>query len=213
MTKIADQIATLKKQIGPHATLVAVSKMQPDERIDAALQAGQRVFGENRVQDAMERWGHRRASTMDLSLHLIGGLQTNKVAEAVALFDVIETIDRAKLADAVLEEMKKQGRDIVCFIQVNTGDESQKSGVGLNDLPALLDHCKAIGLRIDGLMCIPPVDEPAGLHFALLKKLGDRYGLKERSMGMSGDFEKALMLGATHVRIGTALFGERDITH
>ena len=209
MTKIADNLNALKKKIGPTAALVAVSKMQPDDRIDAALVAGQRVFGENRVQDAVERWAHRRAAFSDLSLRLIGPLQTNKVRDAVALFDVIETIDRTKLADAVLAEMQKQGRVIDCLIQVNTGDEAQKSGVSLKDLPGLLDHCRAIGLPVSGLMCIPPVDEPAGLHFALLKKLAARHGLKNLSMGMSADFEKALALGATHLRIGTGVFGPR----
>lgn len=209
MTKIAENLNALKKKIGPNAVLVAVSKMQPDDRIDAALEAGQRVFGENRVQDAMGRWSQRRVSYMDLSLHLIGPLQTNKVRDAVALFDVIETIDRPKLADAVWDEMKKQDRKIDCLIQVNTGDETQKAGVSLHDLAALLDHCRTIGLPISGLMCIPPVNEPAGLHFALLKKLAARYGLKNLSMGMSGDFEKAIALGATHVRIGTGVFGDR----
>ncbi len=209
MTKIAENLNAVKKIIGSAVTLVAVSKMQTDDRIDAALEAGQRVFGENRVQDAVERWAHRRTSYMDLSLHLIGSLQTNKVHDAVALFDVIETIDRPKLADAVLNEMQKQDRKIDCLIQVNTGDETQKSGVSLNELPALLDHCRTIGLPVSGLMCIPPVNEPAALHFALLKKLATRYALKNLSMGMSGDFEKAIALGATHVRIGTGVFGDR----
>lgn len=209
MTKIADNLNALKKKIGPDTTLVAVSKMQPDDRIDAALDVGQRIFGENRVQDAIERWTHRRASFSDLSLRLIGPLQTNKVGDAVMLFDVIETIDRVKLADAVLDEMRKQDKKIDCLIQVNTGDETQKSGVSLNDLPVLLDHCRAIGLPVSGLMCIPPVNEPAGLHFALLKKLAARHALKNLSMGMSADFEKALALGATHLRIGTGVFGPR----
>ena len=209
MTCIAHNITVLKKQIGPAATLVAVSKMQPDERIEQALEAGQRVFGENRVQEAQERWTRRRAEYPDLILHLIGPLQTNKVRDAVALFDVIETIDRPKLADAVLEEMRRQARQVKCLAQVNTGREEQKSGVALEDLPALLKHCRAIGLKIDGLMCIPPVDEPAGLHFALLKKLAARHGLEKLSMGMSGDFEKALLVGASSVRIGTGVFGER----
>lgn len=210
MTKIADNIAALKKEIGSKTTLVAVSKQQPDDRIDAALNAGQRVFGENRVQEAEERWTQRRAAYPDLSLHLIGPLQTNKVHDAVALFDVIETLDRVKLADAIAAEIKVQGRAVSCFVQVNTGDEEQKSGVSLVELPALLDHCRAIGLPVDGLMCIPPVDEPSGLHFALLKKLAGEHGLKNLSMGMSDDFEKALRLGATHVRIGTGLFGTRN---
>lgn len=210
MTKIADNIAVLKKEIGPKTTLVAVSKQQPEDRVDVALSAGQRVFGENRVQEAEERWAQRRASYPDLSLHLIGPLQTNKVRDAIELFDVIETLDRVKLADAIAAEIKAQGKSVSCFVQVNTGDEEQKSGVSLAELPALLDHCRAIGLPVDGLMCIPPVDEPSGLHFALLKKLAGEYGLKNLSMGMSDDFEKALRLGATHVRIGTGVFGGRD---
>lgn len=209
MTKIADNIAAFKKEIGPKTTLVAVSKQQPEDRIDAALAAGQRVFGENRVQEAEERWTQRRAAYADLSLHLIGPLQTNKVRDAVALFDVIETLDRVKLADAIAAEIKAQGRAVSCFIQVNTGDEEQKSGVSINELPALLAHCRAIDLPVDGLMCIPPVDEPAGLHFALLKKLAHQHGLKHLSMGMSDDFEKALRLGATHIRIGSGVFGKR----
>lgn len=210
MTAIAHNIAALKKQIGPAVTLVAVSKMQDDARIEQALEAGQRVFGENRVQEAQERWTARRTAYPDLTLHLIGPLQTNKVRDAVALFDVIETIDRPKLADAIADEMRRQGKQVECLVQVNTGDESQKSGVALKELPALLNHCHMIDLPVSGLMCIPPVDEPAGLHFALLKKLAARYGLKKLSMGMSGDFEKAVMLGATSVRIGSAVFGERS---
>ncbi|MGZ9108873.1 MAG: YggS family pyridoxal phosphate-dependent enzyme [Micavibrio sp.] len=207
--QIADNLIALKKKTG-NAILVAVSKQQPDARIDAALLAGQRVFGENRVQEAGERWTHRRAVYPDLSLHLIGPLQTNKVAEAVALFDVIETIDRIKLADALKAEMDKQGKTLNCFIQVNTGGEDQKAGVSLSEFPALLAHCRKVGLNVDGLMCIPPVDEPPALHFALLKKLAAEWDLKNLSMGMSGDFEKAVMLGATHVRIGSAVFGARD---
>lgn len=217
MIKIADNIAALKKEIAalaPQAALVAVSKQQPDDRIDAALAAGQRVFGENRVQEALERWTQRRGQYPDLKLHLIGPLQTNKARDAVALFDVIETIDREKLADAILSEIRSQetplqGRKISCLIQVNTGGEDQKSGVALDAFPALLAHCRAIGLHIDGLMCIPPVDEPPGLHFALLKKLARDNNLPRLSMGMTNDFEKALRLGATHIRIGTGVFGER----
>ncbi len=210
MTDIANNIAALKKKIGS-ATLVAVSKQQPDERVDAALRAGQRVFGENRVQEAQARWTRRRGDYPDLSLHLIGPLQTNKADDAVTLFDVIETIDRIKLADALKAEMEKQGKTLSCFIQVNTGDEAQKAGVSLAEFPALLAHCREIGLGIDGLMCIPPVDEPPALHFALLKKLVAEAGLKNLSMGMSGDFEKAVALGATHVRIGSGLFGAREL--
>lgn len=189
--------------------LVAVSKMQPDDRVDALLAAGQRVFGENRVQEAQARWTARRALYPDLQLHLIGPLQTNKVRDAVALFDVIQTLDRVRLADALRAEMEAQGRHLPCFIQVNTGDEEQKAGVAIDALPALLGHARGIGLNVTGLMAIPPVDEPPALHFALLKKLAAQHNLPHLSMGMSSDFEKAVALGATHVRIGSALFGAR----
>lgn len=192
--------------------LVAVSKVQPDEKIQEALNAGHRLFGENRVQEAQQRWAHRRVLYPDLKLHLIGPLQTNKVKEAVALFDVIETVDREKLVLALGDEMKKQNRFLPCFIQVNTGDEEQKSGIEISALPAFYDFCvRECGLNIIGLMCIPPVDEPPALHFALLKKHADALGLKHLSMGMSSDFEKAIALGATYVRVGTGVFGERII--
>ncbi|MCI5060108.1 MAG: YggS family pyridoxal phosphate-dependent enzyme [Alphaproteobacteria bacterium] len=189
--------------------LIAVSKKQPQERIDAALKAGHRIFGENRVQEAVERWITRKKQYPDLELHLIGPLQTNKVKEAVALFDVIQTIDRSKLVDALAKEMSKQGKKPRCFIQVNTGEEEQKSGISPRDLPKLLAYCEKAGLEITGLMCIPPSDEPSALHFALLKKLAGEHNLPGLSMGMSNDFEKAIALGATYVRIGTALFGTR----
>lgn len=192
-------------------TLVAVSKKQPEERIMEALGAGHRVFGENRVQEARERWAPLREQYEDLRLHLVGPLQTNKVKEAVQLFDVIETLDREKLATALASEMAKQGRDLPCFIQVNTGEEEQKSGVLPDMLGEFYDYCYGeCGLDVRGLMCIPPLDEPAGLHFALLKKLADGLGLKDLSMGMSGDFEKAIPLGATYIRVGTAVFGNRE---
>lgn len=206
-------IATVARDAGrdPAAiALIAVSKMQPDDRIDAVLSAGQRSFGENRVQDAQDRWQHRRGRYPDVLLHLIGPLQTNKVAAAVALFDVIETLDRPKLADALAIEMARQNRPLPCLIQVNTGAEAQKAGVLPADFPALLAHARGLGLNITGLMCIPPADDPAALHFALLKKLAADHGLPYLSMGMSADFEKAIALGATHIRIGSALFGARD---
>jgi pyridoxal phosphate enzyme (YggS family) len=218
MIMIAENIATLKKTIARTAReygqagnvcLVAVSKQQEDAKVDEVLEAGQRVFGENRVLEAEERWAARRGAYADLELHLIGPLQTNKVSEAVTLFDVIETIDREKLADAVRAECTKQKKEIACFIQVNTGAEEQKAGVSVEALPGLLAHCRAIGLPVTGLMSIPPVSEPAALHFALLKKLAAEHGLEKLSMGMSADFEKAIALGATHVRVGTAVFGER----
>ncbi len=190
--------------------LIAVSKKQPLPRINEMLTVGQRLYGENRVQEAMERWGELKAQYQDLALHLIGPLQTNKVKEAVALFDVIQTIDRPKLVHALAKEMQKQDRNLPCFIQVNTGEEDQKSGIKPNDLSKFLTLCREEGLNIIGLMCIPPVDEPAALHFALLQKLAKNHGLKELSMGMSSDFEKAIPLGATYIRVGTALFGDRE---
>ena len=213
ITHIEDKISKACREAGRNradVTLVAVSKLQPPEKIDAALAAGLRVFGENRVQEAYEHWETRRAAHPDLKLHLIGPLQTNKAADAVALFDCIETVDREKLADILAAEMRKQGRALPCFIQVNTGDEEQKAGVSPQALPALLEHCRGVGLNITGLMCIPPVDEPPALHFALLRKLAARHGLKDLSMGMSADFEQAIELGATHIRVGSALFGERS---
>ncbi|MEZ5918988.1 MAG: YggS family pyridoxal phosphate-dependent enzyme [Alphaproteobacteria bacterium] len=189
--------------------LIAVSKKQPETRIRAALEAGQRVFGENRVQEAQDHWVMLRSDYPGLELHLIGPLQTNKAADAVALFDVIQTLDRPKLVHALAREMEKQDRNLPCFIQVNTGGEDQKAGVSPEELPSLLALARAEGLTVTGLMCIPPVEEPPALHFAFLKKLADENGLTELSMGMSGDFEKAVPLGATYVRVGTALFGNR----
>lgn len=189
--------------------LVAVSKFQPDEKIDEALSAGLRVFGENRVQEAEEHWLARRTQYPDVQLHLIGPLQTNKAKQAVALFDAIETIDRADIAEAIAKECSKQNKNPVCFIQVNTGAEPQKAGVLIDDLPALIQNCRDLKLNLQGLMCIPPVNDPPAFHFAILKKLGARHSLPLLSMGMSADFERAIALGATHIRLGTALFGER----
>ncbi|MEM6781340.1 MAG: YggS family pyridoxal phosphate-dependent enzyme [Pseudomonadota bacterium] len=217
---IQDNIKRIQKDIEKSATsfgrnpsdvtLIAVSKKQPDERIRAALELGHRVFGENRVQEALERWSERRYQYSDLKLHLIGPLQTNKVKEAVALFDVIEIVDREKLVKALSSEIQKQGKDVTCLIQVNTGEESQKSGVLPENLESLLALCKAEGLKISGLMCIPPVDEAAGVHFAFLKTLADRHGLKILSMGMSSDYKEAIASGATHIRVGSAVFGARQ---
>jgi pyridoxal phosphate enzyme (YggS family) len=190
-------------------TLVAVSKFQDDGKIEEALNAGLRVFGENRVQEAESHWVERRATYPDLQLHLIGPLQSNKAKDAVSLFDVIETIDRDSIAEAVAKECNKQNKNPICLIQVNTGNEEQKAGVSLNDLPTLIQKCHDLKLNLQGLMCIPPVNEPAAFHFALLKKLAARYNLPLLSMGMSADFEKAIKVGATHIRVGSALFGER----
>lgn len=193
-------------------TLVAASKRQPEERIAAALDAGQRVFGENRVQEAMARWTDRQAEYPDLELRLIGPLQTNKAEDAVTLFDVIETLDREKLLKALIKAVAKTGvspPDLL--IQVNTGDEPQKGGASVEGLPALLAAAReTYPGEVAGLMCIPPADEPAGPHFALLKKLADQFDLPVVSMGMSGDYALAARLGATHVRVGTAFFGARE---
>jgi pyridoxal phosphate enzyme (YggS family) len=188
-------------------TLTAVSKQQPDDRIEAALVSGQRVFGENRVQEAQGRWGARDRT--GLELRLIGPLQTNKAREAVALFDVIETLDRPKLAAALAAAMQAEGRRPRLLAQVNTGEEPQKAGVAPGALADLLAACASEGLRIEGLMCIPPAAEPAGPHFALLARLAARHNLPTLSMGMSEDFETAIRFGATHVRIGSAFFGAR----
>jgi hypothetical protein len=191
-------------------TLVAVSKTQSTERVAAALTAGQRIFGENRVQEAITKWPALKQAWQQIELHLIGPLQTNKVREAVALFDVIETLDRPKLAQVLAAEMARSGRRPSCYIQVNTGEEPQKAGV----LPAAADEfirlCRAdMNLPVVGLMCIPPADEEPSLHFALLAEIGRRHGIGILSMGMSADYEIAIGLGATHLRVGTAIFGER----
>jgi len=191
-------------------TLVAVSKTHPVERVREALVAGHRVFGENRVQEAQAKYPELREAFPDLALHLIGSLQTNKVRDAVALCDMIETVDRPRLAQALAREMERSGRRPPCLIEVNTGEEPQKSGI----LPTVADdfivECRdRLGLPIEGLMCVPPLDEEPALHFALLREIARRTGLGLLSMGMSADFEKAIRFGATHVRVGTAIFGAR----
>ncbi len=191
-------------------TLVAVSKTQGMEALTAALAAGQRIFGENRVQEAQAKWPPLRQAHADIELHLIGPLQTNKAAQAVALFDVIETLDRPKLAHALAAAMAQSGRRPRCYIQVNTGEEPQKAGIAPGEADAFIATCReTIGRPLAGLMCIPPADEEPSLHFALLHKIARRNGLSEISMGMSGDFEIAAAFGATHVRVGTAIFGAR----
>jgi len=189
--------------------LTAVTKTQPDAALEAALAAGQRVFGENRVQEAQGHWSGRQG-TPGLELRLIGPLQTNKVADAVALFEVIETLDRPKLVEALAAEVAKAGRAPRVLVQVNTGAEPQKAGVPPEEADALVAQARAAGLTVEGLMCIPPADEAPGIHFALLRKIARRNGLDVLSMGMSGDYEVAIRFGATHVRIGSALFGERN---
>ena len=190
--------------------LIAVSKTIPPEGIEPLILAGQRVFGENRVQEAKAKFPALRERHGPLELHLIGPLQTNKVKDAVAIFDAIHSLDRPKLARALAEEMSRQGRRLELFIQVNTGEEEQKAGIVPGELDAFMALCRdELGLAIAGLMCIPPVDEEPALHFALLAKLAARHGLERLSMGMSADYETAVRLGATDVRIGTALFGAR----
>ena len=191
--------------------LTAVSKTQPPEALDAALAAGQRVFGENRVQEAQGHWAERRAALPDLELRLIGPLQTNKAVEAVELFDVIETLDREKLAAALASAIARTGRQVRVLVQVNTGAEPQKAGVLPADADALIAAAREVhGLTVEGLMCIPPADAPPGPHFKLLAEIAVRNGLSVLSMGMSSDYETAIRCGATHVRVGSALFGERN---
>lgn len=189
--------------------LIAASKTQPVVILEEAIQAGVMDFGENKVQEAAEKWPQLKTRYPNVRLHLIGPLQSNKAAEAVALFDVIQTLDRPKIAEAVAAEMEKQGRTPALLIQVNIGEEPQKAGVSPAELPALLEQCQTLGLTISGLMAVPPADKNPAPYFALMQKLAHRHRLPELSIGMSGDFETALRFGATMVRIGTALFGER----
>jgi len=191
-------------------TLVAVGKTHGPDRLGAALAAGHRTFGENRVQEAEAKWPALKARYPDARLHLIGPLQRNKVRRAVQLFDVIETVDRARLARALADEMALSGRRPACFIEVNTGEEPQKGGVLPGDADSFIRECReTLGLPVEGLMCIPPLDEEPSLHFALLGEIARRNGLAKLSMGMSADFEIAIAFGATHVRVGTAIFGPR----
>jgi PLP dependent protein len=194
----------------PATHLVAVSKTVPQDGIRQALAAGQRLFGENRVQEAQSKYPQLKAEFPDLEFHLIGPLQSNKVKEAVALFDVIQSLDRVKLADALAAEREKSGKCPRLFLQVNTGEEPQKAGVVPQEAGALIAHARKLDLPLVGLMCIPPADDDAAPHFAFLAKLAREYGLKNLSMGMSGDFELAVKFGATHVRVGTAIFGARQ---
>jgi hypothetical protein len=190
-------------------TLIAVSKTHGPEAIQPLLDAGQRVFGENRVQEAAAKWPALREAYPNIELHLIGQLQSNKADEAVALFDVIHSLDRPSLLTALAKAMDKVGRRVPCFVQVNIGDEPQKGGCPIAELPAFLEAVRASGIPLAGLMCIPPADTEAAPFFAFLAKLAADHGLTGLSMGMSGDYETAVMLGATHVRVGTALFGSR----
>ncbi len=194
-------------------TLVAIAKTHPGARAAAAIAAGHRVFGENRVQEAMAKWPALKDATNDVRLHLVGPLQTNKAHDVVRLFDAVETVDRPKLARVLAIEMEKSGRLLDCFIQVNTGEEPQKAGVLPAEADGFIAACRRdYQLPIVGLMCIPPVDDAAALHFALLADMAERNGLELLSMGMTADFETAIRLGATHVRVGTAIFGPRPTT-
>jgi pyridoxal phosphate enzyme (YggS family) len=193
-------------------TLVAVSKTQPIDAVRAALRAGQRIFGENRVQEALQKFPALRREFPDLVLHLIGPLQTNKVKDAVAHGDVIETVDRPHLAEVLAREMARSGRRLPCFIEVNTGEEPQKAGILPAAADAFIADCRdRLGLPIEGLMCVPPEREEPAPYFALLREIARRNGLEKLSMGMSADFETAIRFGATHVRVGTAIFGARRV--
>ena len=213
LAEVNGRIAEAAKAAGRQAsdvTLVAVSKTHGPERVHELLAAGQRVFGENRVQEAQEKFPALKADYPDLELHLIGPLQTNKARDAVALFDVIQSVDRERLAGVLAKEMERAGKRLACFIQVNTGEEEQKAGILPADLDAFVASCRDVHKLPDaGLICIPPVDEEPALHFALLRKMAERNGLTKVSMGMSADYETAVRLGATHVRVGSALFGAR----
>ncbi len=214
-----ERLAAVRAAIGKAAALagrrvedvelIAVSKTHASESIEPLIEAGQTQFGENRVQEAQAKWPDLKRRHSGLRLHLVGQLQSNKADEAVALFDAIHSVDRPSLATALGRAMAKAGKRPECFIQVNIGDEAQKGGCAIGELPALLDTCRADGLPIVGLMCVPPAAVEPAPYFALLAKLARRHGLAGLSMGMSGDYETAVMLGATHVRVGTALFGSR----
>jgi PLP dependent protein len=217
----ADRLASIRHRVQRAAltvgrapadiTLIAVSKTFEAEDIRPIITAGQRVFGENRVQEAKAKWPTLRGETPDLELHLIGPLQSNKAREAVQLFDAIHTIDRDKIAAEVAKEMRREGKNLALYIQVNTGLEPQKAGIDPREATDFIARCRAEhGLAPVGLMCIPPAEENPGPHFALLAKLADENGLKALSMGMSADFETAIAMGATHVRVGSALFGHRS---
>ena len=206
--RIAHAARIARRQPG-EVTLVAVSKTHPAERIAPLLAAGQRVFGENRVQEAEAKWPALREAYPDVALHLVGQLQSNKAEEAAVLFDCIHSLDRPSLLRALARAMDKAGRRVPCFVQVNIGAEAQKGGCALADLPALLGAARAADIPLAGLMCVPPAGIEPAPFFALLDKLAADHGLAGRSMGMSDDFQTAIMLGATHIRIGSALFGER----
>jgi len=214
LQSVRDDIAkacAMARREPAEVTLVAVSKLHGADEIAPLIAAGQRVFGENRVQEAQAKWPALRESQPGIELHLVGQLQSNKAAEAVALFDFIHSLDRASLVTALARAMEASGRRVPCFIQVNIGAEEQKGGCAIAKLPALIEQARGADIPLAGLMCVPPADIEAAPFFALLDKLAGDHGLPGRSMGMSSDFQTAIMLGATHIRVGTALFGERAV--
>ena len=212
LSEIRSRIAKAEADAGRAAgsvQLIAVSKVQPEERVRAVLKEGHRLFGENRVQEAAGKWPAFREDFPDAQVHLIGPLQTNKTRQAFELFQAIHSLDRPKLAKSIARIAQEEGRCPALFVQVNTGEEPQKAGILPADADGFIAECQGLDLPIEGLMCIPPVEEEPSLHFALLAKIAARNGLTGLSMGMSSDFERAIALGATHVRIGSAIFGER----
>ena len=213
LSDITARIHAEEERVGrdPGSTrLIAVSKMQPDARVRAVLDEGHRLFGENRVQEALGKWPSWRVEFSDVELHLLGPLQTNKARQAMEAFEAIHSVDRPTLAKTIARLAQEMGRCPMLFIQVNTGEEPQKAGILPTEADRFVAECREMDLSVAGLMCIPPVEEEPALHFALLAKIAERNGLAELSMGMSGDFETAIAQGATYVRIGSAIFGDRD---
>jgi pyridoxal phosphate enzyme (YggS family) len=216
LSQIQNQITAAEHKAGREAgsvKLIAVSKVQPNQRVSAVLEEDHRLFGENKVQEAAGKWPDFRTKFENVTLHLIGPLQTNKVKQAFDLFDFIQTLDRPKLAQKMATEAQSRGSCPGLFIQVNTGEEPQKAGVIPSEADAFIAECLALDLPIQGLMVIPPVEEEASMHFALLRKIAERNGLTSLSMGMSADFEKAIAFGATHVRVGSGVFGARNYSY
>ncbi len=211
MEQMVDKLMNIRARVknAGNAELIAVSKFRSKDEIATAISCGHRLFGENKVQEALAKWPEIKAAYPDIILHLIGPLQTNKIKDAFKIFDVIETVDRKSLADGILKEMQKSGKQPDCYIQVNTGAEPQKAGILPEDADSFIKYCIEIGLPIKGLMCIPPADQDPKPHFKMLKNIADRHNLKILSMGMSSDFEVAITCGATHVRVGTDIFGAR----
>ena len=215
LTEITSRIATSEKAAGRNigsTQLLAVSKVQPNERVLNVLSQGHRIFGENKVQEAHGKWPAFREKFSNVKVHLIGPLQSNKVKQAVELFDTIHTLDRLKLAQKLSNEVQAQGKAPDMFIQINTGEEEQKSGIIPSEADQFISDCISLDLPIKGLMVIPPIHEEPSLHFGLLRKIAHRNGLEGLSMGMSSDFESAIAMGATHIRVGSAIFGEREYT-